>query len=188
MNHLTDEQVAELKKALEERKAELEAHFTQNGEEDSLLGDSLRVSTGELSAADNHPADVGTETFERSRDLAINASLNDEREEIEAALQRIEDGTYGICVISKEEIPYERLEAIPYTPYAVNHVPDRNAAGGDRPVEEQVMTRPPSGAGEGRQENSGRFDDAGAWEAAEDYGSASSPVTPPGKDREEQDS
>ncbi|MNE50254.1 General stress protein 16O [compost metagenome] len=99
----------------------------------------------------------------------------------------MEEGTYGICVISKEEIPYERLEAIPYTPYAVEHVPGREFAD-ERPVEEQVMTPPPSGAGESRQEHSGRFDDTGAWNSVEDYGSASSPVPPPGQDTDDQDS
>ncbi|WP_042204426.1 TraR/DksA C4-type zinc finger protein [Paenibacillus camerounensis] len=187
MSHLTDAQLTSLKASLEERRQELEQHFTDNDEENSLLGDSLRESTGELSTADNHPADAGTETFERSRDLGINNALREELDDIGAALQRMKDGTYGICVISNEEIPYERLEAIPYTPYSVNHVPGRGSAD-ERPVEEQVMTPPPAGAGEGRQEHSGRFDDADAWDAVEDYGSASSPVTPPGQDKKEQDS
>lgn len=187
MSHLTKDQLNTLRAALEERKAELEQHFSSNGAEDSLLGDSLILSTGELSSVDNHPADTGTETFERSRDLSINTSLSEELKEIEAALARVEDGTYGICEASKQEIPYERLEAIPFTRYTVEHAPT-NRDTGARPVEEEVMTPPPAGAGEGRQEHSGRFDDAGAWEAVEDYGSASSPVTPPGQDVEEEDS
>lgn len=99
----------------------------------------------------------------------------------------MEDGTYGICIVSNQHIPYERLEAIPYTAYAVEYAPGRGSSG-ERPVEEQVMTPPPAGAGQGRQEHSGRFDDAGAWDSVEDYGSASSPVTPPGQDIEEADS
>ncbi|MNC17611.1 General stress protein 16O [compost metagenome] len=186
MSHLSNEQLAKLKASLEDRKRELEQHFSDNGEENSLLGDSLRNSTGELSSADNHPADTGTETFERSRDLTINRSLSEELTEIEAALQRMKDGTYGICAISNQEIPYERLQAIPYTPYAVEHVPARETLS-DRPVEEEVMTAPPAGAGHNRQEHSGRFDDAGAWESVEEYGSASSPVTPPGQDAEKED-
>lgn len=175
MNHLTNSQLEQLKKQLQEQKQELEGHFEDNGQEDSLLGDSLRVSTGELSAADNHPADVGTETFERSRDMAINDSLGDELNEVNAALQRIEDGTYGICEASGEPIPFERLEAIPFTRYTVEHTPRREVSD-DRPVEEDVITRPPSGAGEGRQNHSGRFDDAQAWEAVEEYGSSNTPA------------
>lgn len=187
MGHLSNSQLATLKAALEERKEELEQHFSSNGEENSLLGDSLKISIGELSSVDNHPADTGTETFERSRDLGINKALTEELEEIEAALQRMKDGTYGVCTASKQNIPYERLEAIPYTAYAVEYSPGRELSS-DRPVEEQVMTPPPAGAGEGRQEHSGRFDDAGAWDSVEDYGSASSPVTPPGQDAEKEDS
>ncbi|MFD1774933.1 TraR/DksA C4-type zinc finger protein [Paenibacillus rhizophilus] len=175
MSHLSDTQLAHLKKLLLDRRRELQEHFAQNNEENSLLGDSLRISTGELSSVDNHPADVGTETFERSRDLAINDSLEDELEEIDQALQRMEDGTYGLCVVSGEEIPYERLEAIPFTAYSVEHTP-RKEISGDRPVEEQAMTRPPSGAGEGRQKHTGRFDDAQAWDSVEDYGTSNSPA------------
>ncbi|WP_379152820.1 TraR/DksA C4-type zinc finger protein [Paenibacillus sp. sgz5001063] len=185
MSHLSKEQLATLKSSLEERQKEIEQHFSLNDEENSLLGDSLRISTGELSSADNHPADTGTETFERSRDLAINTSLTEELSDIEAALERMKDGTYGICIISNEEIPYERLEAIPFTPYAVEYVPSRESLN-DRPVEEEVMTPPPAGAGRNRQEESGRFDDAGAWEAVEDYGSASSPVPPAGQNEEDE--
>ncbi|WP_310833073.1 conjugal transfer protein TraR [Paenibacillus pedocola] len=187
MSHLTDSQLAKLKAALEQHKQELEQHFKDNGEENSLIGDSLKMSTGELSSVDNHPADSGTETFERSRDLGINLALNDELAEIDAALQRMEDGTYGICIVSKQNIPYDRLEAIPHTAYAVDYSPERSNSG-ERPVEEQVMTPPPAGAGQGREEQSGRFDDAGAWDSVEDYGSASSPVTPPGQDNGEGDS
>lgn len=119
--------------------------------------------------------------------MGINKALTEELEEIEAALQRMKDGTYGVCIASKQNIPYERLEAIPYTAYAVEYSPGRELSS-DRPVEEQVMSLPPAGTGEGRQEHSGRFDDAGAWNSVEDYGSASSPVTPPGQDVEKENS
>lgn len=186
MSHLTEAELKQLKQSLEERKAGLEQHFSADGDGDSLLGESLTLSTGELSSVDNHPADTATETFERSRDLSINTSLSEELAEIEAALKRMEDGTYGLCEASGEPIPFERLEAIPYTRYTVEHAPSSRDTGA-RPVEEEVMTPPPAGAGQGRQEHSGRFDDAGAWDAVEDYGSASSPVTPPGQDTEEED-
>lgn len=171
MNHLSEEQLSTLKSALLERKEELENHFAANGQENSILGESLLDSTGDLSSADNHPADAGTETFERSRDLAINQALQEELQEVNNALERMEDGTYGICLISKEPIPYERLEAIPYTAYTVEHSPSREPEAG-RPVEEEVMT-PPAGS---RSDDT--FDDAGAWDSVEEYGSASSPVSP----------
>ena len=67
----------------------------------------------ELSDYDQHPADTGTETFEREKDLSILESLESELEELEAALQRIDDGTYGVDEITGEPIAAERLEAVP---------------------------------------------------------------------------
>ncbi|WP_326847970.1 TraR/DksA family transcriptional regulator, partial [Bacillus safensis] len=40
--------------------------------------------------------------------------------EIDAALKRMEDGTYGICEKTGKEIPYERLKAVPYTRYSID--------------------------------------------------------------------
>ena len=67
----------------------------------------------ELSDYDQHPADTGSETFEREKDLSILDSLESELSELEAALQRIDDGTYGVDEISGEPIAPERLEAFP---------------------------------------------------------------------------
>lgn len=68
---------------------------------------------GELSAYDQHPADAGTDTFERERDIGILDQLERELAEIEAALERIDAGTYGIDETTGEPIAEERLEAIP---------------------------------------------------------------------------
>jgi RNA polymerase-binding transcription factor DksA len=55
----------------------------------------------------------GSETFEREKDIAILESLERELAEIEAALQRLDDGTYGIDEVTGEPISRERLEALP---------------------------------------------------------------------------
>jgi RNA polymerase-binding transcription factor DksA len=67
----------------------------------------------ELSDYDQHPADTGTETFEREKDLSILDSLESELAELEAALQRVDDGTYGVDELTGEPIAPERLEAVP---------------------------------------------------------------------------
>ena len=51
---------------------------------------------------------------ERDRDLQLSAQALAAIEEIDAALARLDDGTYGICVVSGLPIPKERLEAIPH--------------------------------------------------------------------------
>lgn len=118
MNHLNDSQLAELKHMLLEQKKDLEKHFEQNGQANAQLGETLTDSTGELSSYDNHPADIGTETFERSRDMAINDSLQDELEQVNAALQRIKDGTYGICVESGKKFLLNG-----YKPFHIQPIP-----------------------------------------------------------------
>ncbi len=77
----------------------------------------------ELSDIDNHPADQGTETHEQELDETTDILLADEARNVEIAQQRLEDGTYGTCVDCGEEIPAERLEAIPE---AIRCIDDQN--------------------------------------------------------------
>lgn len=56
---------------------------------------------------------------EREMAMAMIEEVEGRIKTIEAALQRMEEGTYGICVECGAEIPYERLEIIPETPYCV---------------------------------------------------------------------
>jgi RNA polymerase-binding transcription factor DksA len=59
------------------------------------------------------PGSVTGETFEREKDLSILEGLELELAEIEAALQRLDDGTYGVDEVTGKPIDPERLEAIP---------------------------------------------------------------------------
>ncbi len=76
--------------------------------------------TGELTHYDQHPADQGSETFEREKDLSILERLETELAEIEAALQRVDDGTYGVDEETGEPIDPERLDALPTARTNVN--------------------------------------------------------------------
>jgi DnaK suppressor protein len=77
---------------------------------------SLEDETGELvsSSADQHLADTATETVDREIDYTLEASDGRLLAEIDAALGRIENGTYGTCVNCGAQIPPERLEAMPW--------------------------------------------------------------------------
>ena len=72
------------------------------------------------STADNHPADVATVTFDRELDYSLEE--NEERllKAIDAALTRIDDGTYGICSACGQPIDEERLEALPWTTQCID--------------------------------------------------------------------
>jgi RNA polymerase-binding transcription factor DksA len=82
---------------------------------------SLREEGLDVEAADqvgdlthvSHAAEQGSDTFEREKDMAILEQLERDLAEIEAALQRLDEGTYGIDEVSGEPIPRERLEAYP---------------------------------------------------------------------------
>jgi RNA polymerase-binding protein DksA len=77
---------------------------------------SLTDETGELvsGSADNHPADTATETVDREIDYTLEENSGNVLREIDAALRRIEDGTYGICRTCGKPIEPERLEYLPW--------------------------------------------------------------------------
>ena len=79
----------------------------------SELGDETDAEQSELSDYDQHPADTATGTFEREKDLSILDGLEAELAELEAALERVDNGTYGVDEATGEPIPPERLEAFP---------------------------------------------------------------------------
>ena len=62
-----------------------------------------------------------TLAVERERDLALSAHAQQAVDEIDAALERLKKGTYGICVISGKSIPKERLRAIPWAAERVEY-------------------------------------------------------------------
>jgi len=68
---------------------------------------------GDLSHLPQHQADQGSEVFEREKDMAILEHLERELAEIEAALQRLDEGTYGVDEVTGEPIAPDRLEAYP---------------------------------------------------------------------------
>jgi RNA polymerase-binding transcription factor DksA len=74
----------------------------------------------ELAAYDQHQADIGTETFEREKDFSILEQLEAELDDLDRALRKIEEGTYGICEACGKEIPAERLEAVPWTKLCID--------------------------------------------------------------------
>jgi RNA polymerase-binding transcription factor DksA len=68
----------------------------------------------EASPVGTHPADAGSDAYDRDFALNLLSHAQDALYEIDQALRRIESGTYGICEMSGKPIPHERLEAIPW--------------------------------------------------------------------------
>ncbi len=77
------------------------------------LDEEQSAQSGDLTHYDQHPADQGSELFEREKDLAILERLEVDLAEIEAALQRLDEGTYGVDEVTGDPIDPERLDALP---------------------------------------------------------------------------
>jgi DnaK suppressor protein len=81
------------------------------------LADLTRTSDDDdeqLSHVDQHPADEGTELFQRERDDGVAEELRDDLAAIARAEARLHDGSYGRSIESGDPIPDGRLEAIPW--------------------------------------------------------------------------
>jgi RNA polymerase-binding protein DksA len=95
---------------VEERRRVQQALEQLHQENQSLLDDER-----EEIPSDNHPGDVATATFDRELDSTLEENEERVLHAIDAALQRIENGTYGICGNCGQPIAPERLEALPWT-------------------------------------------------------------------------
>jgi RNA polymerase-binding transcription factor DksA len=95
-------------------------------EQDEAISDA----GGELSSFDQHPGDSGTETFEMEKNVSLLEQVDDELLEVEAAVQRLERGTYGSCQVCGRPIGDERLEAMPATRFCVEDQAKAERQGG----------------------------------------------------------
>ncbi len=69
--------------------------------------------SSELSHVDQHPADTASEVSDADRENAIIEAAGDQRAQVSAALERLEEGSYGTCVDCGKQIPAARLEVRP---------------------------------------------------------------------------
>ena len=86
---------------------------------------SITDESGEEAAFDNHLADTATETYDRELDYTLEENSEHVLADIDAALTRIEDGTYGTCTNCGKQIPEERLEARPSATLCIDCQRDR---------------------------------------------------------------
>jgi DnaK suppressor protein len=81
---------------------------------DSALRKSRSEANGDLSSMPIHMADIGSDNFEQEFTLSLMENDGGTLTQIEASLERIEEGTYGQCEDCGMKIPKSRLNAIPY--------------------------------------------------------------------------
>jgi DnaK suppressor protein len=109
---------------LDERRRVEHALATLRDEHPGSLDDEVE----EFAAGDNHLAETATATLGREIDYTLGDNAEQVLAEIDDALQRIDDGTYGTCVSCSSEIPRERLEANPWASLCIDC--KRRAEGG----------------------------------------------------------
>jgi RNA polymerase-binding transcription factor DksA len=94
-----------------------------------LRGDVSTLANSALSASSSggagsssvpsHMADMGSDTFEQDNTILLMNSEGETLTAVEGALERVEEGVYGVCLRCESKIPKTRLKAIPYTPHCV---------------------------------------------------------------------
>jgi len=85
----------------------------------SIAEGSQSESVGDMSSADQHMADAGTETFEREKDMSILSGVEAELADVEWALRQLSGGTYGTCQACGRPIGTARLDARPATRFCI---------------------------------------------------------------------
>ena len=90
-----------------------------NTHTEETLKRSAKEDSGDLSSYSQHMADAGTDTFDRDFALSLVSNEQEALAEIEAAIKRIQGGTYGICELTGKPINKDRLLAVPFARYSV---------------------------------------------------------------------
>lgn len=107
------EQIAYFKQRLMETKERLRREIAQLEEATNELNQDAEFGVS------NHMADDASDIFEREKNFALIEDRNNLVDQVDAALERIEHGTYGICTKTGQQIPIERLEVLPYAATSV---------------------------------------------------------------------
>jgi RNA polymerase-binding protein DksA len=102
---------------LEERKRVEAAIQYLREEHPGSLEEEIEESVG---TADNHPGDTATATLDREIDYTLEENSEQVLAEIDDALQRVEDGTFGTCRTCGQPIAPERLEAMPWATQCID--------------------------------------------------------------------
>jgi len=102
-------------------------HVRAGFEAEHLHEESEDDSTSELSHLAQHEADIASETFEREKDFSILEQVEAELGDVDRALRRLDEGTYGTCEACGQSIGDERLEAMPAARFCVAHQSEAEA-------------------------------------------------------------
>ncbi len=134
---------------------------------------SLRDATSELSSYDNHPGDLATETLESEVNMSFRTNDKYMLSEIETALDKIKDGSYGECEACHQPIEEDRLEILPHARFCIHCENNYEQKIADeehgRPIEEQVMPNMGYSFRDNTLNDETGFDGEDTWQALNEY-------------------
>lgn len=113
---MTTRSFADIRERLEAERDRLRESIQAREEEVTQQSDRER---NDFAGYSNHMADGGTATFEMEKDLALVRNAQALLTDVDQALARMNDGTYGTCERCGKPIPIERLEAFPQATFCV---------------------------------------------------------------------
>ena len=117
MDKLTKPQLKEFKQRLLEERAKFAGEIRSIAREASK---NPREASGDLSAYPVHMADMSSDTYERELFVDLASSEQEVLYQIDEALKRFEEGTYGTCQQCNKSITLSRLKAVPYTSLCIS--------------------------------------------------------------------
>ena len=110
-------EIAAFRKLLFARRQALVGDVTRMGEE--AMRKSRRSASGDLSTMPFHMADIGTDNYEQEFTLGMIENEEDELRAFDAAIEKIEDGTYGTCEECEKPIGKARLKVMPHARHCI---------------------------------------------------------------------
>ena len=117
--HLTDEELAYFRQLLLEKRRELVGDVSTM--ENEALGKNRADAAGDLSLMPIHMADIGTDNYEQEFTIGLIANERETLKDIDAAIERIDQKTYGICLATHKPIGKARLKAKPWANYCLEY-------------------------------------------------------------------
>ena len=120
MQHLKQKELEELRGVLEAEKDSLQEELASHGRVQSETGDWQGASIG-FEGEEADPTDVADQIEELATNVPLVEELEKRHHEVESALEKMDNGSYGTCEECAEDIPLERLEANPAASTCIAH-------------------------------------------------------------------
>ncbi len=120
MHKIPQSDLEELRAALETEKENLEEELAAHGRVQTETGDWQGASIG-FEGEESDPNDVADQIEELSNNVPLVEELEDRHRDVIDALEKMDEGVYGICEVSNEPIPLDRLRANPAARTTIEH-------------------------------------------------------------------